>query len=320
MTQAWQGWVALWGHVEHPRSMALIRICLGLCVLWDLSWVALLDLVEPLFTPHDGGGWSGVLNRPHPGWWYQVLPVAPQSAWVLWACIWGSALCWTLGLGTRLALLAFVLCSAQAAWIMPNADRGIDILIRNLCLILCCSQCGAWLSLDALRRTGRIWGDDRAVPAWPRHLVICQLIGMYFLAGIQKFGVHWSAFGDFNALYLILQDPAIANADYGWIASQPWLAITRLGTAVTIAWEWSTPLLLLVFWYRHTADRPGRVRAWSNLAQPHWIWAGVGVIFHIGIAATMDLGIFPFAMLATYWAFLHPDELARAWKRVGSPS
>ena len=39
-----------------------------------------------------------------------------------------------------------------------------------------------------------------------------------------------------------------------------------------------------------------------------WIVA-VGAILHVGIAVTMQLGIFPWAMLALYPAFFHPDEL-----------
>ena len=311
MKRWWRGWVALWSYQEHPRSLALIRVCLGLCVLWDQAWIGLLDLVVPLFAPHEAGGFAEVLQRPYVGLWYQWLPAVPASAWLLWVGLIGSTLCWTLGLYTRPALLLFVLLSAQSAWVIPNADRGIDILIRNLCLVLCASRCDGWLSLDAWRRTGSVWGDNGVVPAWPRHLIICQLVGMYFLAGIQKFGVHWSVFGNYNALFLILQDPAIANADYHWLQHQPWLAITRIGTAMTVLWEWSAPLILWSFWCRHTQARPGALRAWTNRVRPHLWWAGIGVFFHIGIALTMDLGIFPFAMLATYWAFVHPNSLAR---------
>ena len=42
----------------------------------------------------------------------------------------------------------------------------------------------------------------------------------------------------------------------------------------------------------------------------------VGVIFHLALAATLRLGIFPAAMLALYAAFFHPDELRAAWHRL----
>jgi hypothetical protein len=50
-----------------------------------------------------------------------------------------------------------------------------------------------------------------------------------------------------------------------------------------------------------------------------WSWLAVGFGFHLGIALTMRLGMFPFGMLAVWPVFLHPDELARA-ARYARPS
>ena len=44
-------------------------------------------------------------------------------------------------------------------------------------------------------------------------------------------------------------------------------------------------------------------------------------MFHLALAATTELGIFPWAMLALYPVWLHPDELkwvfGRAQRAVG---
>jgi hypothetical protein len=167
-------------------------------------------------------------------------------------------------------------------------------------------------------KTGSIWGDGQQVPAWPRHLIVVQLVLMYFMAGIQKFGVAWTPFGSYSALFLILQDPAIANADYSWLAAPPWYQFTQLSTFVTILWEYASPVILWSFWCRHTADRGGRIRMFTLRYPPHLIWAGIGVVFHFGIAISLDLGIFPWAMLATYAAFIHPDQWRLAGRWVGS--
>jgi hypothetical protein len=42
----------------------------------------------------------------------------------------------------------------------------------------------------------------------------------------------------------------------------------------------------------------------------------MGVAFHLGIAATLRLGIFPFGMLAIYPVLFHPYEIERAEARV----
>ena len=50
-------WVGLWNQVEHPRSLALVRIALALILLVDLLEVAWLDLVIPIMGAEEAGGW-----------------------------------------------------------------------------------------------------------------------------------------------------------------------------------------------------------------------------------------------------------------------
>ena len=310
MRSAWRTWVQLWDHREAPHSLALIRILLGLVVCWDLFWIGWLDLVVPLMATPDVGGFSPALARPRPPLWFQWTPHTVESAWLLYGLLLGSAIGWTTGTFTRLSMLVFVLCSAQFEQILPNASRAIDTLIRNVLLILLFSESHRVASVDSWLRAK--WGGSSlapTIPAWPRHLIVLQLVIMYFLAGIQKFGVTWMPMGHFSALYLILQDATMAVRRFDFLAQPPWYQLTQVSTAITLLWEWSTPILLWSFWCRHTHDRPGRLRAWTLRFQPHLWWAGVGVIFHILIAATLQLGIFPWAMLALYVAFIHPNQL-----------
>ena len=58
---------------------------------------------------------------------------------------------------------------------------------------------------------------------------------------------------------------------------------------------------------------------WRPARYLRWAWLLIGASFHLGIAVTMRLGIFPFGMLAVWPVFLHPDELARVW-RYARPS
>jgi hypothetical protein len=48
-----------------------------------------------------------------------------------------------------------------------------------------------------------------------------------------------------------------------------------------------------------------------------WVWIAIGVTFHLGIAMTLRLGVFPWGMLALYPVLLRSDELVRAeaWLR-----
>jgi hypothetical protein len=70
--------------------------------------------------------------------------------------------------------------------------------------------------------------------------------------------------------------------------------------------------MILLTWWHSTRDRPGRLRRLSNFLRMRWVWMLTGLSFHVGIAVTMRLGIFPWGMIALYPALLRPDEITRA--------
>ena len=82
----------------------------------------------------------------------------------------------TLALGwfSRSSALLLMLLYAQSSSILPAADRAIDMLLRNVLMILACSRCGAIWSLDAIVRTGHASGDGQPIEAWPRYLIVLQ--------------------------------------------------------------------------------------------------------------------------------------------------
>lgn len=311
----WQRWVDLWDHREHPRVLGTVRILLGLVLLYDFLYLWHLDLVEPLFAPHSEGGISNVMERQAIPWIYEWFPVTESTAWGLQITICLSALFFTLGLLTRFSGLVLLLALAQSAQIVPLGDRGIDLMVRNVLFLLLFSQCGAWGSLDAKIKTGSFWGDGSDVSAWPRHLLIVQLVVMYFTAGVQKVGMDWMPMGGFAALFVVLQDPAVARADFSWLESI--YPVTQLASATTMLFEWLAPFVLLTYHFRNTPEKTSRLRAFYRRVHPHYYWIGIGVLLHLGIAATLALGIFPYAMLALYPAFFHPDEWKRLLQTVG---
>ncbi len=288
--------------------LAIVRILIAGTLLFDFLWIQHLDLVEALFTPQEGGGFPDVLTRNPVPFVYQHLPPDPTSARLLFRVMVGALVCFGAGFLTPLSGLLVVLTSAQLSQVLPLGDRGIDMLLRNVVLILAFSACGRRLGLD-----GALFGTRSIAPAWPRHLLILQLSVMYFFAGIQKTAISWTPFGGFSALYLILQDPAIAAWRFDWLSKV--YPLTQLATATTLVFEWSAGLLPLVYWFRATRTRPGRLRAFFNTVRPLRMWVVLGIGLHIGIAATMTLGIFPYAMLALYPSLVHPAELARWWAR-----
>lgn len=313
----WTRWAALWAGTEHPRTLGLVRILLGSVILWDFLEIGRLGLVVPLMAGPDAGGLSVAVTRGEPPWFVAVFGGSAAAAYGLYAILVGSCAAFVAGAGTRAAAAVLLLAWAQFARILPAADRGIDTLCRDVLLVYVFAAGGAWASVDARLRTGSWWGDGAPAPAWPRKLLILQLVAMYFLAGVQKSGIHWYPPGHLAALYFILQDPAIARYDFRWLGGQPWFALTQLGTAGTLVFQDSYPIVLVLRWLRATAERGGRLRAFAvRHPRLEWLWIGTGALFHVSLAVTCELGIFPFAMLALYPAWVHPDALGAFFRRL----
>jgi hypothetical protein len=312
-------WVALWDEREPPTTLALIRISLGLVVVVDLVTLAGHGTVTWLWAPVDAGGvpsWSAT-DAPL---FYRIFSASAGSAALLWAGLLASAICIAVGCFTRAATVTHVWLSVQAALINTEADRAIDRLIRIVLMILVLSPAGKTWSIDAKWKTGTFRGDPTPAPAWARYLIFSQLIITYFGAGLAKGGTHWYPWGGYDALYFTLADPILSSVDPRWLDSSLTHFATQLATAVTHLWELAAPLLLVAAFYRRTADRPGRVRHFFNRARVRDLYVAIGVVFHLTLALTLRLGIFPFAMLSCFPAFFRPVELGRFGRWWGTKS
>jgi len=307
-----RAWIAFWDRREPPTVLALVRILVGVTLLADFLGAASSGLVEAVWAaPPHGLGFGALRAIPIPAA-VRWLGATPHTAWILWTTATLALLLFTVGALTRVAGVVFVLVSAQLAAISPDCDRGIDILLRVVIAILVLSGASATWSVDAWvrRRIGR--PPPPLVPAWPRYLLFAQLVWMYFSAGISKSDPAWGPFGGFSALAMILSDPHFARWDAGWIAGV--YPLLQVATLATVSFEYGAPAFLLA---SALAARGGR---WARPARVlRWTWLLVGASFHLGIAVTMRLGIFPFGMLAVWPVFLHPDELERAL-RYARPS
>lgn len=300
--RAWTWWADLWARRERPHVLAILRILVAIVLLYDFWTVWDLGLVEVLWAPPEAGGLGDPLNRTPVPELYRWLAPTADTAWAAFSVLVGALGCLLVGFLTPLAALVALFTSAQLAEVLPLADRGIDLMLRNVLLILAFSGCNRVWAVDA-----RLFGARELVPAWPRHLLVVQILVMYFTAGVQKSAVSWWPWGGYSALYVVLQDPSIASWKFGWLEDV--YPLTQLATAATMVFELLAAPMLLTWWFRDTRTRPGRLRALFNRVNLHKGWMLMGVALHVGIAATLSLGIFPYAMLALYPAFFHPDEL-----------
>jgi hypothetical protein len=305
----WGRWVDFWDRKEHPAALAVVRICLGVVMLYDMLHIWALGLVDQMFVVKAAGGLGSPMRGVDAPLLYELLPATAATGHAHHIAMVVVSAMLALGLFSRTSAALLLVLSVQFAHTLPIADRGIEMLVRNVLMILMFSGCGGCWSLDALRK-GDVAARGVAVGAWARQLLVLQLVVMYFTAGVQKVGLLWTPFGEFAALYVILQDPAIARFDFGWLARQPYYLLTQLGTAVTVVFQWTYPVVPLLLYYRATPDKPGRLRAISNRYHLELIWIGLGMVFHLSLAVTAELGIFPWAMMALYPAFWDPGGAA----------
>jgi hypothetical protein len=296
MSAAWRAWVELLDRREPATALALVRIFVAVALLGDFVQLGSLGLVDALWArPPDGFAWATDAERVGARGLYALAVVAL-------ACI-------AIGLATRPACVVFVLVSAQLAARQP--DEGIDVLLRIVVAILALSRCNARWSVDAwiARRRGRPMPAE--IPAWPRYLLLFQLVWVYFSAAQNKSGSEWGPHGGFAALGNAMADPHTARFAGAWIGSPIVDAALRVATAATVTFEIVAPLYLLFLYYAATRERAGRVRAWCNRLHLRWSWLALGVAFHLGIAVFLRLGLFPWGMLAVYPVLLLPDDYSR---------
>lgn len=305
MKRTWAAWVALLSVREPGTSLARFRIAVGLVILYSLLSVVAADLVDVMWVDAEYGGLQ-TLDTRH--WLVGLLGGrTPAAAWTLVGGGLGLGAMLALGLGGRVTALLALQVYYAITTAKPTLAGGYDTLVTNALWILVFAQSTATLSLDCRLRTGR-WTSDRPVPAWPRYLLVLQLIVVYGTTGLYKLSPVWTPGGDLSALYWVFQEPTWRRFDMQWTAAAFW--VTQLATAVTWWWEVLTPLMLLVYWLRRTADRGGRLRRAFNRFDLRKPWAATGIGLHLGILVLLNVGPFSWISMAYYLCLIPPASRA----------
>lgn len=294
-------WVALWDRREAPTSLALVRILVAGVLLADLLAAVGGGAIPLLWAPPPAGAGIGA---PH---WFG----GPDGAYVLWACAVLFCMLVLVGVAYRVTSWLLVFAMVALGRCQPAGD-GIDVLLRIVLPLLAMSGAhGAW-SFDAWCRSRRGRPRLDSVPAWPRYLLMLQLLWLYFSAAHHR-GRSWGPKDGFSAIGNVLSDPHFARFTPGSLhVLSP---LMRAGTLLTMLFELSAPLFLLLTWVDRGSGRGGMFGRFVRRWQLRWVWLSIGVSLHLGIALTMRIGIFPYAILALYPALLHPDELPPRWAR-----
>lgn len=300
----WSRWVRFLDRREDGLALALFRVAVGLTVLGTLLSVVAAGAFDTIWMDADHGGYR---DFSRPSWaWRAMGGWSPDRVRAVYAVAVAAAFATTVGVGGRVLgrLVPFVALHGYLALADLNGHAGgaYDELLANSLWLLVLAGPTRTLSLEAWRRTGRLLprGEVHGVV---RDLIVYQAILMYTMTGWQKLSVHWVPGGDLAALYYILLQPTWQVRDMTWVA---WVfPMTQLATAVTWLWEVTAPLWGLAY----LASLPGvRWGGWLRRGRVREAYGIVGLVFHLLILGTMNVGPFSWASMALYLVFIHPEE------------
>jgi hypothetical protein len=215
-----------------------------------------------------------------------------------------------IGWNTRLCAVVVWVLAVSFTNLNVYAINAGDHIRGMLLLYLVMIPSGASWSVDAWRKAREHRGVADAgrmlVHPWALRLLLIQLAWMYGCSGLCKLsGYNWVAG---NSLYYVMHDLSLTRFS-AQMTPLPYWAM-QLATWAVLAWEVLFPLLLV---FRRT-------HVWTLLG---------GVVMHLGIFMTMELGCFPLYLLAVYAALLfelwwrrqEPGEVAapaaaKTWQAV----
>jgi uncharacterized membrane protein YphA (DoxX/SURF4 family) len=200
---------------------------------------------------------------------------------VFWTWVAATALL-LVGRWTRIAAVLTWALTLSFANVNPNIDNAGDTIrgITLFYLMLC--PCGAVWSVDRLlQRRREINSAPVHVWPWPLRLLFIQLIFIYFMNGLYKLtGTDWF---EGNSLYYVLCDLTLTRFSIAQLPVPFFLA--KVATWLVLIWELTFPVLVL---FRAT----------------RWLALLIGVAFHLGILATLELGGFVPYVLCLYLPLL----------------
>jgi hypothetical protein len=310
-------YVQFWDRREGAQALALVRIGVGLVMLCDGLQILRLDLVKALWAPIEEGGIGPSSYREPIGWVESLFGASAGLGELLFALSMLAAFTLCIGLCTRLSAATLLVCSAQLSVLAPDADRGIDTLLRNTLAVLMLSGAGATWSIDARRRGGH-FASQVEVWAWPRMLLIAQLVLMYFWAGVYKQSAAWTSLGEYSALFRVLSKPHYSRWSWSHAQLVAFYPLLQAATFATLLFERGAFLVPFGLWVRAHPERGGRLGALIRRARLLEIWIATGVFFHVQLAAFTKLGIFPWGCLALYPALARPAVLQGWIERVSA--
>jgi hypothetical protein len=286
-------WRVFWFAEVPPHSSAILRIVVGV-----LSLISLLGLLPvDMFWSPDGlvpiaGDGLGLRKA--------VIEsgLGPIAGWTFFLASLASFSLMTVGYRTTVAVVACFLANVLLdAW-NPLPLNGSHPVTTALLFSLMWTKSGAVLSVDSWlrRRQGKPRQNEAEAlqPIWPLRLLRLHIAVIYLNTGLWKLlNLEWR---DGSALHYVLHQNTFARFPETLPVALSWL--TTVGAYVTLFWELGFALMLF---HRRTRQ----------------LALVMGVAIHLGMALTIEVGVFGWVMIASYIGFLDPNAVATFVRSLG---
>lgn len=261
-------------------SLTIFRIVFGALVAyevfsyWYFGWIYAYYIFPPFHFKYYGFEWV----QPWPGngmyWHYAVMGVA--------------AICITLGLAYRVALVVFIVAFTYVFLLDSVRYLNHHYMVILFCVLLTLVPAHRQLSVDAWLRPSL---RARYVPAWSVYVIRFQMEVILIYAGLVKLNPDWLSLASLSAW---LQGESRFSVMEP-IFAQTW-AIAAGTYGVILLHLVGAPLLLI----RRT--RP-------------WVF-GAYVLFHTLNSRVFAIGIFPWITVLGTSMFFDPDWPRRLLGRI----
>ncbi|XP_032834607.2 vitamin K-dependent gamma-carboxylase isoform X1 [Petromyzon marinus] len=269
---SWGSWVRLMSRPCDPSSLATFRIAFGLLMVLDVPQergLASLDLRFP--EPHEGTCRFPLFDF--------LRPLSQDGMYALYLVMWAGAVGMTLGCVYRVSCVMFVV----PYWFLFALDKSSwnnhSYLYGLIATQLTVCDAHRFWSVDAMMRRGLA---NTHVPLWNYWLLRFQIFVVYFIAGLKKMDSDW------------LMGYSMGNLSRHWLFSP---------FKVVLSEEWTS--LLVIHGCGFLLDLSAGFLLLLDATRPLALMALT--YFHAMNSQLFNIGMFPYAMIATSALFCSHD-------------
>lgn len=275
------------------RSVGVFRIMIGVIILYDL--IVRVFSIEAHYTD------QGVVSR-------QVLRGISENPlllslnvlsgelyvqWLIFVIAAIAAVCLIIGFRSQLSCMVCLITMLSIQVRNPFINNLGDWFLLHLLFWGALLPLGARFSVDSMKKNKRISTHNQVLSIASLGVII-QIASLYFFSVFRKISPIWHTEG--TAIHYALSLDRLVTSVGEWALTLPYEWLTFLTAATLILERWG-PILLFVPLF----NTPIRLAVIICF-----------VLFHTGLALTLELGIFPFVCICA-WLILLPKGF---WVRI----